>query len=438
MRSSRVVLVLGTVAAVVGLAKLHADLHNQAYTGWSRYGWATMYIVALCVSAYAAGLPTVARGRDAVIAALAAAVGAAIVVSLVQLVAGDALLPRFVVFAAPLVLVPWYAACAGLAWRGRASARRRDRVVLVGCLADAEAIRHDLNRSAEREAQLVACVTPEDVRNAGNPHAPLVTLVARERATILVLAQKALADENTVAQAADLHMAGVRVRTLSGFCEEWLGKVPISELERIGVLFDIGDLHSRSYARVKRVIDVSGALIGAGLLALLVPLVLVGNVVANRGSLFFRQPRVGRNGEEFEIIKLRTMRASGARCEGEWTTLDDSRITPFGRVLRRSHVDELPQVLNVLRGEVTLVGPRPEQPHYVNELTSKIGFYDVRHLVRPGLTGWAQVKYHYGSTDGDALEKLQYDFYYLRNQGVALDLRVIQRTLRQMLQFRGR
>ncbi|MET0826112.1 MAG: sugar transferase, partial [Acidimicrobiales bacterium] len=122
----------------------------------------------------------------------------------------------------------------------------------------------------------------------------------------------------------------------------------------------------------------------------------------------------------------------------EWTTEDDPRITPFGRFLRRAHLDELPQVVNILRGELSIVGPRPEQPHYVDELNEKLPFYSMRHLVRPGLTGWAQIKYGYAGDERDALEKLQYEFFYLRRQSLSLDLRIVGRTVRSVLGGDGR
>jgi lipopolysaccharide/colanic/teichoic acid biosynthesis glycosyltransferase len=132
------------------------------------------------------------------------------------------------------------------------------------------------------------------------------------------------------------------------------------------------------------------------------------------------------------------MRPQGTQLVNEWTAEDDPRITPFGRLLRRSHVDELPQLVNVLRGDLAVVGPRPEQPQYVRELTGKIPFYDLRHRVRPGLTGWAQVKYGYAGNESDALQKLQYEFFYLRHQSLTLDLRVVARTLRSVLKLHGR
>jgi lipopolysaccharide/colanic/teichoic acid biosynthesis glycosyltransferase len=168
------------------------------------------------------------------------------------------------------------------------------------------------------------------------------------------------------------------------------------------------------------------------------PFVVVGNLIGNRGSLLFRQARVGRGGEIFEMLKFRTMTpvAVGDSCDP--TTEADPRVTRFGGVLRRTHLDELPQVVNILRGDLSVVGPRPEQPHLATRLADKIPFYGIRHLVRPGLTGWAQVKYHYGADDLDALEKLQYEVYYLRRQGVTLDLRIVARTLRAVIGRDGR
>ena len=175
------------------------------------------------------------------------------------------------------------------------------------------------------------------------------------------------------------------------------------------------------------------------MLVLVTPFVVIGDLVANRGPLFFRQPRTGRNGTPFEMLKFRTMRARRAESTpptGPRSTTQ--RVTPFGRLLRRTHLDELPQVVNVLRGDLSVVGPRPEQPQLVAELVDKIPFYRLRHLVRPGLTGWAQVKYQYAGTEAETLEKLQYEFYYLRRQSLGLDLRIVGRTARSVVGREGR
>jgi lipopolysaccharide/colanic/teichoic acid biosynthesis glycosyltransferase len=260
----------------------------------------------------------------------------------------------------------------------------------------------------------------------------------RNGATVVVLDREAQGDESIVGQAAALHESGIRVRTLTLFYDEWLGKLPVWELERVSLMFDIGEIHRARYGRIKRLADVAFGLVGLVPLLVALPFVLIGDLVANRGPIFYRQERVGKNGTTFRILKFRTMRPDGDTLANEWTSEDDPRITPFGHVMRRTHLDELPQAVNVLRGDLSIVGPRPEQPRYVHELAGKIPFYDLRHRVRPGLTGWAQVKYGYAGTEGDALHKLQYEFFYLRHQSLTLDARVLGRTIRAVVGGGGR
>jgi len=272
----------------------------------------------------------------------------------------------------------------------------------------------------------------------GNGSVPLVDAAIAEHGTLVVLAREAQDNEHIIEQVATLHESGLRIRTLALFYEQWLGKLPIVELERVSLMFDIREVHLERYARLKRILDVGLALAALPALLVSVPFVLIGNAVGNRGALFYRQLRIGRGGVPFSIVKFRTMRTSTEEIPNEWTSERDPRITRFGRVLRRVHLDELPQVLNILRGDLSVVGPRPEQPQYVHELTDKIPFYNLRHLVRPGLTGWAQVKFGYAGDERDALEKLQYDFFYLRHQSLALDARICARTMRELIGGGGR
>jgi lipopolysaccharide/colanic/teichoic acid biosynthesis glycosyltransferase len=322
--------------------------------------------------------------------------------------------------------------CAALSDDGRARAIDRDRIIVVGDWADAAELSDELDRAPERPARIIDVLTPSEAARTASGELPLCEMARLGNASVVVLDRAAQLDRSIVEQAAALHEEGIRVRTLSLFYEEWLGKLPISELERVSLMFDIGELHRVRYGRLKRMIDVGLASIGALLLAIVVPLVAIGNLVANRGSLIFRQQRVGRSGHPITILKFRTMRGASDGA-GDWAEVDDPRITPFGKVLRRTHVDELPQVINILRGDLSLVGPRPEQVHYVAELSEKLPFYRLRHLVRPGLTGWAQVKYPYAASDTDATEKLQYEFYYLRHQSLVFDLKIVTRTLRTVI-----
>jgi lipopolysaccharide/colanic/teichoic acid biosynthesis glycosyltransferase len=427
---------LGVAACVVFLSKAHALQHEYSWSGSARFAGSVGFIGCLALAAYGVGLPDRRSTlREAVPAAVLASVVAATAVSSVQLVVGDALLPRFVVVGSAVILMPWFVLCAGLAADAGSRAERRERVVVVAASSELETLEDDLHHDPERPALVVSWLTPVEARATVDGRRPVVDAVDDERATLVVLSRSAQNDDDIVAQVAFLHSRGVRVRTLSLFYEQWLGKLPIGELERVSLLFDIGELHGPTYARLKRVLDIGLAVLGLFTLALLVPGVALGNLFGGRGPLFFRQPRVGRNGTTFSIFKFRTMSASDSSTP---TAADDARITPFGRVLRRTHLDELPQVLNVLRGDLSIVGPRPEQPQLVDELVAKIPFYSLRHLVRPGLTGWAQVKYQYAANDEETLQKLQYEFFYLRRQSLGLDLRIVARTVRSVAGRDGR
>ena len=157
-----------------------------------------------------------------------------------------------------------------------------------------------------------------------------------------------------------------------------------------------------------------------------------------RGPIFYRQERVGRGGKIFKIIKLRSMIPNAESINGpQWAQRDDPRVTRMGWILRKTRLDEVPQLLNVLRGEMSLIGPRPERAVFVDQLTKAIPFYRTRLAIKPGLTGWAQVRYRYGSSQEDALVKLQYDLYYIRHQSLVLDSMILIRTMGKILAFQG-
>ena len=437
-RGARALLYLGTAAVVLGLGKYHADaIGDYDFTDSFRFAWSLTYMVLLALAAYAVGLPDVPRSVGQAIGSAAAATAAAAGgISLLQLVAGSALLPRFVVFSSAVALVPGYVLCSLVAAQGRRRGERRDRVVAIADPDEVAAFATELTHNPERPAALVWALTPEDAHPERPDHQPLVEVAADIGATVVVLDRAAQNDDLVVHQVAALHEQGVRVRTLSLFYDEWLGKLPVSELERMSLMFDIGELHRVRYGRVKRIIDIAAGVLALPVLVAVTPFVLLGNLVANRGPLIYHQTRVGKGGVHFEILKFRTMTPDAG--PSAWTSDDDPRVTPFGRLLRRTHLDELPQAINMVKGDLSLVGPRPEQPRYVEELHEKIPFYGLRHLVRPGLTGWAQVKYPYGASEIDAMEKLQYEFFYLRHQGLGLDARIVGRTLRHVLAGGGR
>jgi lipopolysaccharide/colanic/teichoic acid biosynthesis glycosyltransferase len=429
----------GVLGIVFGLSEYHGRyVKDYDFVETFRFGWAIAYTFLLCLAAYGLGLPEVPRTlRSRLPTSAAAPLVGALAISFAQLFVGDALLPRFVVFGSAMLLVPWFYAISTVAGAGRSALEQRDRVIVVGSRELESALSAELAANPERPASVVATLTEEQAGSLDERSRPLVEAVTGNRASVLILSGAAQADERIVDQAAMLHESGVRVRTQSLFYEEYLGKIPIADLGRVSLFFDIGEVHRDRFSRFKRLIDLAAGIVGMFALLLVIPFVVLGNLAGNRGRLFYVQDRVGRGGAVFTIYKFRTMAAS-VDAGTDWTAERDPRVTRFGRFLRVSHLDELPQVWNIVKGDLSLVGPRPEQPHYVAELVQKLPFYDLRHIVRPGLTGWAQVKYGYAGDERDALEKLQYDFHYLRRQSVVFDLRIVGRTVRSILGGGGR
>ncbi len=195
---------------------------------------------------------------------------------------------------------------------------------------------------------------------------------------------------------------------------------------------------NKLYLFFHRVFDLVFAILGLTISLLFLPLVLIGNLIGNRGPLFYTQERVGKNGVPFKIYKLRSMVVNAEKDGAVWATKNDTRITKFGSFLRKSRLDEVPQFFNVLKGEMSMVGPRPERPAFVKQLSESLTFYEIRHIVKPGVTGWAQVKTDYGASMEDSLRKLQYDLYYIKHRSFFLDLNIIVKTLSTVLFYRGR
>ncbi len=232
---------------------------------------------------------------------------------------------------------------------------------------------------------------------------------------------------------------GFTIREYTQVYEELTNRVPV---QYVGKDFYKYFPFSRSnqnklYLFYRRVSDIILSVIGLLFGVVLLPLLLVGNLIGNRGPLFYSQERVGKNGRVFSIVKLRSMITNAEKDGIKWAQKNDVRVTRFGKFLRKSRLDEIPQFINVLKGEMSLIGPRPERPFFVQELSQIIPFYETRHIVKPGLTGWAQVNAKYGSTVDESLTKLQYDLYYIKHRSFFLDVNIIIKTLSTVIFFRG-
>lgn len=191
------------------------------------------------------------------------------------------------------------------------------------------------------------------------------------------------------------------------------------------------------YLMSVRLGEILVSLVGLFCGLLILPFVLVGNLIANRGPLFYMQERVGKNGEIFKIVKLRSMIVDAETQGAVFAKVNDIRVTAFGKFLRKTRLDEVPQFVNVLKGDMAIIGPRPERPFFVKEIAKIMPFYETRHIIKPGLTGWAQVNYSYGETLQDSLIKLQYDLYYIKHRSVFLDVSIVVKTISTVLFYRG-
>ncbi len=239
-------------------------------------------------------------------------------------------------------------------------------------------------------------------------------------------------------QLLDCKLRGIQVVDLSTFFERELGQIRLETLKASWLIFGDGCRQGLVRETVKRVFDL---VVSSTLLLLTLPITITTAfliAMEGGGSIFYRQERVGLGGRIFEVLKFRSMRSDAERDgKPQWASSNDSRVTPIGRFIRRSRIDEIPQIINVLRGEMSFVGPRPERPFFVQQLAQEIPFYAARHSVKPGITGWAQVRYPYGASLDDAVQKLQYDLYYVKNHTLFLDLLVLIETVQVVLWGKG-
>ncbi len=235
----------------------------------------------------------------------------------------------------------------------------------------------------------------------------------------------------------DLKAMGITIVDGHELYEERTGRLSIDLLHPGALVFSTGFRRRLLSMGIKRLIDITGA--GIGLLLLLPIVLIVGLLIKidSPGPAFYRQIRVGLRGHPFMIWKFRSMCQDAEKTGPRWAEPRDPRISRMGRWLRKLRLDEIPQLINVLRGEMSLVGPRPERPVFVQQLRGAIPYYDIRHTVQPGITGWAQIQFRYGASEEDAHTKLQYDLYYVKNLSVVLDLRILLRTIRVILLGEG-
>jgi sugar transferase (PEP-CTERM system associated) len=326
-----------------------------------------------------------------------------------------------------------------------AQSRLRSRILIFGTGAAARTVGNTL-RASDPHAQVVGYYQSPTEAQLEVPRAEVIgqglglTQAAREHAVdeIVVALTERRGGSMPLRELLDCKLSGIKVVDIATHFEKTLAQIKISHVNAGWLVFGDGFNQGVMRSAIKRVTDIVFA---AAIMAVTWPIMLITALAIrfeSRGPVLYKQERVGLNGKPFSVIKFRSMRTD-AEKDGKprWATLNDDRVTRVGRFIRKVRIDELPQLFNVLRGEMSMVGPRPERQFFVDELVAKIPYYAVRHSVKPGVTGWAQVRYEYGSTIEDSVEKLQYDLYYVKNNTLFLDLLIMLETVAVVLTGKG-
>lgn len=329
-----------------------------------------------------------------------------------------------------------------------ASLKRRLLVLGVGTRAARVGNLVEQDPAVGRKYHLIGFLAPTDL-SQHHPHVPR-HLILNEQASLMSIVTRNSVDEIVVAvrdrrnsglsmdQLLESKFEGVQISDISSFFERETGHVQLDSLNPSWMVYSDGFHVTSGRNTVKRIFDVVVSLI---ILALTLPVMLLTALIIflESGSpVFYRQGRVGECGQIFDVLKFRSMRLDAEKPGApQWAKQNDDRVTPVGRVIRKLRIDELPQIVNVLRGEMSFVGPRPERPYFVKQLAEQIPRFLNRHTVKPGITGWAQIRYPYGSSVEDAIQKLQYDLYYVKNHSLFLDLIILLQTVQVVLFGKG-
>ncbi len=322
----------------------------------------------------------------------------------------------------------------------------RERLLLVGTNQAAVALARELYERPELGVGLVGFIDPDPARVGEPVFNPNIVgtvddiprVVSEHRVDRVVLSLSDARGKLPMDRLLEMKLAGVTFDHLASVYEEYTGKIAIENLRPSYLIFSEGFRKSTTKRTFKRAFDLGFATLLALVLVPIMAVVAVLVKLTSAGPAIYSQKRVGEHDRVFTIYKFRSMRQDAEKLTGAvWAQKDDPRITWFGRIMRRTRLDELPQLWNVFRGDMSFVGPRPERPEFVARLTAQIPFYGLRHTVKPGLTGWAQVRYTYGASVEDAMEKLQYDLFYIKHLSLPLDLYVIFQTVKTVVLRKG-
>ena len=318
------------------------------------------------------------------------------------------------------------------------------RILVLGTGKRASDIAQQMRRKVDRRGFVIvgyvhvagehATIEPHHITHLD---VPLLEYANQHQVDEIVVAVEDRRKGFPVHQLLDCKMSGIDVVDMLTFFERQGGKIRLDLLHPSWLIFSDGFLSGSLQSYTKRVFDVVVSLV---LLSIVWPIIVITAIVIrleSPGAILYRQVRVGQNWQLVQVLKFRSMRADAEKDGPQWAGANDSRVTRIGAFIRKVRIDELPQLYNVLKGEMSFVGPRPERPMFVEQLSQSIPYYAERHRVKPGITGWAQIRYPYGSSEKDAVEKLQYDLYYVKNYSLFLDLLILFQTAEVILWGKG-
>jgi sugar transferase (PEP-CTERM system associated) len=314
-----------------------------------------------------------------------------------------------------------------------------ERVYVLGTGERAQRLVQGLRQNPEIGVEIVSWTGKlEGALTRDSVAVHLLDVVQRQKVHRVIVAMPDRRGTIPMQELLNLRMRGVKIEEAASWLERISGKIEVENLYPSWLVFGEGFRRGTVFQLVRRVLSIVISLVGLVVALPLLPLIMLAVRLDSQGPIFYMQTRVGKVGKLFKVVKFRTMRNDAEAMNGaQWASNNDPRVTRVGRFLRFSRLDEIPQLWCVLKGDMAFVGPRPERPEFVEWLSKEIPYYSVRHMVRPGITGWAQVKYKYGSTVDDAREKLQYDLFYMKNASIGLDLLIMFQTIKTVLLSRG-
>jgi sugar transferase (PEP-CTERM system associated) len=315
----------------------------------------------------------------------------------------------------------------------------RERVYVLGYGNRARTVVEILQFNRDAGMHVVGCGGGDDAQAQLSHFAADLISSRRPQAGIdrVIVALEDRREALPIRQLLDLRLCGVVIEYSSTLVERLSGRLPLESLYPSTMIFSEGFRVKASQQLLRRVVSFFVSLVTLLLCLPFIPFIILAVRLSSPGPVFFRQTRVGQFGRLFTAYKFRTMRQDAESNGAVWAKAKDPRVTPLGRFMRKCRLDEIPQLWNVLRGDMTFVGPRPERPEFVKWLSQEIAFYDLRHMIRPGLTGWAQVRFQYGASLEETKKKLEYDLFYIKHQSLGLDLLIMAETIKTIVLRRG-